>query len=212
MRALIVSSLLVLTVAAARWNGGWAVITVDDMPTHMVAGDTVRLSFMVRQHGIEPMPDLQPQVIVRVGDDEMTLPARNGGRVGRYTSAFRVHKTGNAEIQIRSGFMRANVDLIPVSVIAANAAHPSLPAREVGRRLYVAKGCVSCHTHAEVRPTNPTEAGPELTDRRYAAPYLGKLLENPAAVIKKNGTLGMPALELRPHEIAAITAFINAER
>ena len=212
MRAFIVSSLLFATVAAARWSGGWAVITVDDVPSHLVEGDTVTLSFMVRQHGIEPMGDLQPQVAVRIGDDEVTLPARNGGRRGLYTSVFRVRKAGEAAITIRTNFNRAEVELIPVPVIAANAARPSLPVREVGRRLYVAKGCVSCHTHADVRPTNAVGGAPDLTERRYAAPYLGKLLENPSAVLKTNGTIGMPALELKPHEIAAITAFINAER
>src|SRR5687768_10284400 len=109
---------------------------------------------MVRQHGVEPMPDLQPQVLVRIGDDEVTLQSRNGVRRGQYTSAFRVRKTGDAAITIRTNFNRAEVELVPVPVIAAHAARPSLPVREVGRRLYVAKGCVSCHTHGDVRPTN----------------------------------------------------------
>jgi hypothetical protein len=212
MRAFIVSSLLVVSVAAARWSGGWAVITVDDVPTHLVAGDTVRLSFMVRQHGAHPMGDLQPVVRVRIGDDEVTLPARNGGRTGHYVSAFRVQKTGDAHVRIRTGFNSAEVDLLPVPVIAAKSQPPTLAVREVGRRMFVAKGCVSCHSHAQVAPTNHVGGAVDLTERRYTAAYLGKLLEDPSAVVKNGATIGMPDLELKPHEIAALTAFINAER
>jgi hypothetical protein len=212
MRPIVVSSLLFVSVAAASWSGGWAIITVEDVPSHVVAGDTVSLSFMVRQHGMHPMTDLQPQVKVRIGDDEATIQARNGGRAGQYRSAFVVRKTGEAAITIRTGFNNANVDLIPVSAIAAHAKAPVVPEREAGRRLYVAKGCVSCHTHADVRPTNEVGGAVELTERRYTASYLARLLENPAAVIKSNSTFWMPSLELKPHEIAALTAFLNAER
>ena len=45
--------LLALPFAAAL--GGWATISVEDLPDYLVAGQPARLTFTVRQHGVEPM-------------------------------------------------------------------------------------------------------------------------------------------------------------
>jgi len=80
---------------------------------------------------------------------------------------------------------------------------------ERGRRLFVAKGCVTCHLHRAVNETS-IAAGPELTGRRFAPEYLARFLADPAAVIPPaSGAFGMPNLHLKPTEIAARTAFLN---
>ena len=38
--------------------GGWAVITVDDLPDSVEAAKPIPLSFMVRQHGMTPLVEL----------------------------------------------------------------------------------------------------------------------------------------------------------
>ena len=80
---------------------------------------------------------------------------------------------------------------------------------ERGRRLFVAKGCVTCHLHRAVNETS-IAVGPELTGRRFAPEYLARFLADPAAVIPPpSGAFGMPNLRLKPAEIAALTAFLN---
>jgi mono/diheme cytochrome c family protein len=92
---------------------------------------------------------------------------------------------------------------------------PVVAEAERGRHLYVAKGCVTCHSHgASGAPseTRSLKVGPDLTDRRLPADYLAKFLADPS--IKTAWTSGdrMPDLELAPREIAALVAFVNAER
>jgi hypothetical protein len=54
--------------------------------------------------------------------------------------------------------------------------------------------------------------GPALTGRRYPADYLAKFLADPPiASPRQAGSLGMPNLQLKQPEIAALVAFINTE-
>ena len=50
--------------ASAFAVGGWAAVTVDDVPEYLVAGKPVTLSFVVRQHGHTPLGDLSPTVVM----------------------------------------------------------------------------------------------------------------------------------------------------
>jgi mono/diheme cytochrome c family protein len=92
--------------------------------------------------------------------------------------------------------------------VAPGATPPAtLAAAERGRRLFVAKGCVTCHVHAEASGGASLAVGPELTGKRFAAEYLARFLANPAIKTDR-----MPDLGLKPAEIAALSAFINADR
>ena len=50
---LIVAALLALTAPALA--GGWAVVTLDTLPSEMRAGETMRVGFTIRQHGQNPV-------------------------------------------------------------------------------------------------------------------------------------------------------------
>ena len=60
--------LMLVPVLAFRF-GGWAVVTVDDLPEYLVAGKPVTLSFVVRQHGVTPLDGLKPRITMRNGSD-----------------------------------------------------------------------------------------------------------------------------------------------
>ena len=87
-----------------------------------------------------------------------------------------------------------------------------LSAPERGLRLFVAKGCVSCHLHKSARGMGQSiPVGPVLTARRFPASYLAAFLADPAKF--RTGTPAlwvMPDLDLRADEIAALIAFLNA--
>ena len=54
--------------------------------------------------------------------------------------------------------------------------------------------------------------GPDLTDRRLPADYLAKFLADPSIKTVWASGNRMPNLELAPREIAALVAFIDADR
>jgi mono/diheme cytochrome c family protein len=115
-------------------------------------------------------------------------------------------------LTINSGFGSSHVDLDPIAVIGAGQSSPAYAAAERGRRLFVAKGCVTCHMHGDVAGSGVVQVGPELTALRLPADFLQKFLADPSilpAAQQTNG--GMPNLELKPAEIAALVSFINGE-
>jgi cytochrome c2 len=73
----------------------------------------------------------------------------------------------------------------------------------------VAKGCGTCHVHRDVSGSGTVAVGPELTNLRLAPDFLQRFLADPATL---GSTNRMPNLSLKPPEIAALIAFLNAER
>ena len=54
--------LLPLTATLAVLVGGWAVVTLDDVPDAVVAGKPVTLTFTVRQHGHTLLDNVRPSI------------------------------------------------------------------------------------------------------------------------------------------------------
>src|SRR5439155_16151598 len=150
--------------------GGWAVITVDDLPEHAVVGQPLTLSFAVRQHGVSLLAGLRPSVTARSGATELAVPAVGTTVAGTYRAAVTLPRAGEWTITVHSGFGDGATTLMPLSAVASTAAAPRpLAAPDRGLRLFVAKGCVTCHVHGETRAWSSIAVGPELTGRRYVA-------------------------------------------
>ena len=47
--------------------GGWAVVSVEDLPGHFTVGQPTELKFGVRQHGMRLVPNLQPANVIPTG-------------------------------------------------------------------------------------------------------------------------------------------------
>lgn len=195
----------------AGFRGGWAVITVEELPDHASVGEPLALEFTVRQHGVQPMRDLTPVVEATAAGKTARVRATAGSRSGVYTATVVPPAAGDLEIHIASSFGNSDVTLQPIHTHPAGRKSLPLTDFERGRRLFVAKGCVTCHLHAEFKGRTLAEVGPELTDRRYTAEFLSKWLAEPPKTPTR-GTFAMPDLDLDAREIASLTAFINAER
>jgi cytochrome c2 len=111
---------------------------------------------------------------------------------------------------IRSGFGNSNSKLLPIRVVSANARVAAMAPAERGKNLFVAKGCVGCHTHQNVGAETLADIGPDLTTQRFQADYLAKYLRDPSIKTPTTRTQRMPDLELKEPEIAALIAFLNA--
>jgi len=206
---LFLPGLLVLTLLAAF--GGWAAITVQDLPDYAVARQPLSLTFMVRQHGVTLLPRLEPRVEAEAGGVTATALAQPDGETGRYTARLVLAQAGDWRITIHSGFMSSQVTLLPLPVIEPGATPPTAPlAAARGHALFVAKGCLTCHLHRDVNGSGVVAVGPELTGRQWPAEYLVRFLKDPS-IGPQYGNARMPNLDLKDSEVAALIAFLNGE-
>jgi mono/diheme cytochrome c family protein len=208
----VVPALLLLPLLGALF-GGWAVVTVDELPDYVVAKQPVKLSFMVRQHGVRPMEGVHPTLEAQEGNRTVRGTVEPGKLTGRYVASFTLPASGDWTITINSGWGISKLTLLPLRAIEAGAAAPpALVANERGRRLFVAKGCVGCHMRMEDDITVGESFGPPLTGKRYPPDFLRRFLADPAGNATRSGNFRMPNLGLKPAEIAALVSFLNGER
>jgi len=265
--------------------GGWAVITLDELPGQVVAGDPLTIGFMVRQHGKTPMSDLTPTITAQLGTGKPILVnATAQGEVGHYVATLTLPEAGkwNWSIQaftmeqklppltvvasaapviknetapvskpildpsllllVSAGFAGVVVGLFvmrsgkrwAIALVAAGvilgaygvvsaAAQPKVEAEttpvsaapvsaeseaELGRQLFIAKGCITCHVHSDIQnyQTISFDDTPNLTNYTAAPEFLRMWLKDPRSV--KPGT-AMPTLGLSDAEIEALIAFLN---
>lgn len=188
--------------------GGWAVITVRDLPDSLTAGQAATLTFTVRQHGVDLLGGLKPTVRVQSGAGSTEVAATATNSRGEYAVSLPPLPAGEVTVGINSGFGNSRITLLPLPVLATDA-RASLTDAGRGRQLFVAKGCVTCHTHDAAGLAKFGGIGPELTGKRYPTEVLAAILAN--GVDRGSGNR-MPNLELRPVEIASLTAFINSDQ
>jgi hypothetical protein len=81
---------------------------------------------------------------------------------------------------------------------------------DFGRDLFVAKGCLTCHSHLETNQFREfgVDAGPDLTNFSAAPEYLRMRLKDPKSVKSDSK---MPQLNLTETEIEALIAFVNSD-
>jgi mono/diheme cytochrome c family protein len=212
-RPITVAALALAALAGTAFTfGGWCVITVDDLPEYVTVGKPTEIAFTIRQHGLTLMDRLQPVISAKSGTAEVKANA-TGWVSGRYTATLVVPKDGNWTVTINSGFMNNKATLAPIPAIAAGATPPK-PAivADRGERLFIAKGCVTCHVHGEVAGSGLVPVGPNLTPKRYQPDFLAKFLADPSIARTPGAKEIMPKLELKPIEVVAITAFLNNEK
>src|SRR5437867_12200433 len=132
--------------------GGWAVVTVKDLPEYFIAGQQYTIEFQVRQHGRTLLNDLHPSLVVGTSDrnDEATVPAVARASAGTYAVTFTAPNAERVFLTIKSGFMNTQLRLYPQTVVAAGGSRPAMTANQRGQILFVAKGCNTCHVNSDL--------------------------------------------------------------
>lgn len=276
--------LLSLIIVPAVSAGGWAVVTVDELPVSAVAGEPLTIGFMVRQHGISPTSGLSPTITFTLPKEEQfTVTAKEDEVTGHYSATVTLPKEGDwywtvdafsfpqpmpiitvvaPALAVTS--QSVATETVPYMLIVRVAAFglgllglffalrtksrtaiavtalclmvglgsfipgstvPKVEAQadptseevfisqvEYGRRLFIAKGCVTCHVNdkAFAKDSIHIEMGaPDLTNFSASPEALFLRLKDPASV--KADTL-MPNLGLSEVEIEALIAFINSSK
>ncbi|MGQ0712866.1 MAG: hypothetical protein ACT4PJ_03935 [Gemmatimonadaceae bacterium] len=222
----VLAAVLVASTAYAAM-GGWAVVSVSTIPDAWVAGKPLQLSWQLRQHGLNRLDGLSPRLEARSGKRrvEGRTWAFNEDGHGGYRGTITFPEPGEWQVTIHSGFGPSRAVLVPWPVVDSGGpvrgtveehltsiGVPPLSQEERGRRMFAAKGCVTCHVHRDVPiPGIASNFGPELTGRKFAADYLARFLADPSIRPPTNGKR-MPNLELRAKDIELLVAFINADR
>lgn len=199
-----VAAFIVINVSA----GGWATITVADLPDHFVAGQPINLSFTIRQHGVKLMDNLTPSLEAVKGTEKVVASVTRAGT--NYQANFTLPKPGAWAITIKSSFGPNDITLLPMQAIEANRKVNALSDAERGQRLYVAKGCLQCHKNDNAGVNGRFPGATDLTNKHYSGAYLSQVLTDPQKVLAPPKNAQMPNLNLQPHEIAALTAFLKA--
>lgn len=209
-RALLAGTVaMVFLTSAATWFGGWAVITVTDLPEAITVGNEVRLEYMVRQHGVTILNGLSGSVVASSGGRTVTGSITEAK--GRYLAKLTVPSPGAWAISITSGFPGNKTTLDPITAVTAGASAPPAAAPvDRGRHLFVAKGCGTCHVNRDVSGSGAVDVGPELARGRLAPDYVATVLADPTKAVARPGrTEKMPDLGLKPAEITALAAYLS---
>jgi len=292
--ALALVVLLSLVYALPAFAGGWAVITLDELPTDVVAGEPLTIGFTVLQHGKTPMAGLNPTVrATLLKDEQFAVRASPDGELGHYTATLTFPIEGEWNWSIQAFTMDQPMPTLsvaaPGSAVASQSSPTTEPAAatvpplvilrglafaaglaalllasqrkrrlallltvaavsiglasflmgsavpvaeaqagseeaskvpaelalsqiELGRQLFVAKGCITCHVNTRVENASSywtIEMGaPNLSNYSSSPEILEIRLKDPAAA--KSDTQ-MPNLGLKKEEIDALIAFINSK-
>ena len=282
--------LLSVVLAIPAFAGGWAVITLDEIPTGVVAGEPLTIGFTVLQHGKTPMEGLDPTITATSSNSEsFMVHAKPEGETGHYAATLTFPAEGNWTWSIRAFSMEqvmpelsvaapiaAPVSQQPVAAAAPisavlivrvlalviglaglvvayqrksrlavgvtavcllvglgsfvigsgvpesveaqsksaveAASAPSISQVELGRQLFLAKGCITCHYNSKAASES------EYWTIDMGAPNLSKFSASPEALrlrlkdptLVKSDTQ-MPNLGLKETEIEALIAFINSK-
>lgn len=262
--------------------GGWAVVTLQNLPDQVNAGEPFPIEFAVRQHGIHLTSLFGTPIIyathVETGET-LSLDTEKTTREGYFTADLLFPQPGTWTWSIGvfgvpnmaqnmppltvvpgdASFSPAPLVSMPLvlgmiglmAVVGAGVAYfatrtrwvlglgvaglvltivgltggvqPSaaaatvqsppvvVPSVELGKALFVAKGCVVCHMQAEARmgfTGIQTDVGPNLTHTQLTTDYLRVWLKDPSSVKPETE---MPNLELKETEIEALAMFLTAK-
>ena len=82
--------------------GGWATISVQDVPDYAVARQPLQVTFTVRQHGFSPLGGLEPRVEAEARGVETiaATASRVSGEAGRYTATLNLPQAGEWTITV----------------------------------------------------------------------------------------------------------------
>jgi mono/diheme cytochrome c family protein len=119
-----IALLVSLIFAVPAFAGGWAVITLDELPTDVVAGEPLTVGFTVLQHGKTPMNDLEPTITANLyKEQEFMVNAGPDGKPGHYTATLTFPKEGEWRWSIQAFSMDQLMPLLSVAAPVAEVAN-----------------------------------------------------------------------------------------
>jgi len=114
--ALVAALLLSFLFVSNALAGGWAVISLDELPLDVVAGAPLTVGFTVLQHGRTPMTDLHPTITANLYKDaEFVVDAEAQGKPGHYVATLTFPREGDWQWSIQAFTMDQPMPMLSVS-------------------------------------------------------------------------------------------------
>lgn len=162
--------LAALLLAVPTFAGGWAVVTIDDLPTHIVAGQSIAIGFTVRQHGHTLRNDIDPILHFERKDTEasFTALAQHDGD-GHYLARLSFPDAGKWDWHV--GTEEFNMFSQPLPVLTVSAPVQAVKARAqasvlpsyIAELIRVLMGAASKQqAAAQAQPIDPKLLGHDL--------------------------------------------------
>lgn len=136
MSRIALAMLILLAFPAAASAGGWATVEVAAPPGGIGPGDTWRATLVVKQHGITPLDDARPSILISNGrGDDQQFFAEHAGRPGTYVAEVRFPANGTWNVRLFDGWADTTKHrMAPIEVPTTGTASPNpvpLPAPDV---------------------------------------------------------------------------------
>jgi plastocyanin len=93
---------LLVLLSAPVLAGGWAVVHLDEPPGDVLAGEPMKIGFMVLQHDVSPISEVTPVVTARHQEtgEEITFTAEQEGPVGHFVAEVVFPEAGDWKWEI----------------------------------------------------------------------------------------------------------------
>lgn len=100
--------------------GGWATLTLEDLPLEIVAGRPFTVNFTVRQHGLDKMSGLSPRITAEHAETgtHLLVEAAETGQKGLYEASLTLPEPGEWHWTINA--FNTSLTLPPLNVIPAS--------------------------------------------------------------------------------------------
>jgi cytochrome c1 len=120
LRSLAIALMLLLMTAITAVAGGWAVITLDELPGKIVAGQPFTIGFTVRQHGRTLRDDLVPIMRFDRSDakESFSVTAKREGDSGHYVAEVTLPSAGQWNWKVDVGLLTQDMSPLTVTVPA----------------------------------------------------------------------------------------------
>ncbi len=98
------ATIALLALAAPSFAGGHATIRVGALPTPLVAGRDVPVTFTVHDAVSSPLNDLKPVLVLQSGARTVKLGARRAKAAGAYEARVKFPAAGEWTLTVESGY------------------------------------------------------------------------------------------------------------
>jgi len=120
--------LFALLAPAAARAGGWANVALSSTPTEIRTGGTWSVDLQVLQHGVTPMEDVEPAVILTGPDGaQRRFAARPTGDAGVYRARVVFPSAGSWRYTVSDGFTDVGTRVYPPVDVAPATPAPDAP-------------------------------------------------------------------------------------
>ena len=121
---LLTTVVAVLSLPAAAWAGGFATASLSSTPAGIAPGEPWNVDMTILQHGVTPMTDVRPAVVVSLldGKEKRFGGEPVDGKPGVYRATVVFPEAGTYEYTVDDGFTNAVPHTFPPVEIGGTAA------------------------------------------------------------------------------------------